>query len=122
MKRFLWVILCSFLGSGIQAQIKKDSVAVKPITLPSGFTSKIDLVYTRVNGWDGKMDLYLPPVSAAPTPLIINIHGGGWNHGDKEGQSGFGIYFKEGYAVANIEYRLVAVAPAPAAIEDTRCA
>jgi acetyl esterase/lipase len=68
------------------------------------------------------MDLYTNPVSEVPAPIVINIHGGGWNHGEKESQSGFGSFFKNGYAVANIEYRLVNVAKAPAAIEDARCA
>jgi acetyl esterase/lipase len=68
------------------------------------------------------MDLYLPPSSGKPTPVIINIHGGGWNHGTKEEQGGFTPYFKAGFAVANIEYRLTSQATAPAAIEDTRCA
>jgi acetyl esterase/lipase len=68
------------------------------------------------------MDLYLPPAQGAPTPVIINIHGGGWNHGAKEEQGGFTPYFKAGFAVANIEYRLTSQATAPAAIEDTRCA
>jgi acetyl esterase/lipase len=101
--------------------IPTDST-VKVIPVPKGFTKQIDVVYTRVNGWDGRMDLYLPPASGAPTPIIINIHGGGWNKGTKESQSGFNGFFKKGYAVANMEYRLSQQAPAPAAVEDTRCA
>jgi acetyl esterase/lipase len=57
-----------------------------------------------------------------PTAVVINIHGGGWNHGVKESQSGFSSFFKAGLAVINIEYRLTGQATAPAAIEDTRCA
>lgn len=95
---------------------------VKVIPVPKGFTKQIDVVYTRVNGWDGRMDLYLPPAGSAPTPIIINIHGGGWNKGTKESQSGFSGFFKKGYAVANVEYRLSQQAPAPAAVEDARCA
>ncbi|KAK6029932.1 hydrolase, alpha/beta domain protein [Ostertagia ostertagi] len=68
------------------------------------------------------MDLYLPPRSEAPVPVIINIHGGGWNHGTKESQTGFANFFKKGMAVANVEYRLTDAALAPAAIEDCRCA
>ena len=68
------------------------------------------------------MDIYLPPKGNEPTPLVINIHGGGWNHGVKESQTGFNTFFKIGFAVANIEYRLTGQATAPAAVEDTRCA
>jgi acetyl esterase/lipase len=99
-----------------------DSSKIKPVVVPPGFTSQLNVVYAKVNDWEGKMDLYLPASSGKPTPVIINIHGGGWNHGTKEEQGGFTPYFKAGFAVANIEYRLTSQATAPAAIEDTRCA
>jgi acetyl esterase/lipase len=99
-----------------------DSSKIKPVVVPPGFTSQLNVVYAKVNEWEGKMDLYLPASSGKPTPVIINIHGGGWNHGTKEEQGGFTPYFKAGFAVANIEYRLTSQATAPAAIEDTRCA
>jgi acetyl esterase/lipase len=40
----------------------------------------------------------------------------------KESQTGFNTFFKNGFAVANIEYRLTGQATAPAAVQDTRCA
>jgi len=94
----------------------------KSVKYPDNYKAEIDLIYTRVDGWEGRMDLYTNPVSKEPTPVVVNIHGGGWNHGSKESQTGFKYFFKEGFAVANIEYRLVDVSPAPAAIEDIRCA
>jgi len=100
----------------------QDTVTYKPVQYPDGYTAKIDVVYTSVDGWDGRMDLYLPPVDKGSSPVVINIHGGGWNHGVKESQTGFNTFFKMGYAVANIEYRLSDQAPAPAAVEDVRCA
>ncbi|PXV68747.1 acetyl esterase/lipase [Dysgonomonas alginatilytica] len=90
------------------------------VSMPENYTAKTDVVYKTVEGWEGKMDLYLPPNLGKPTPVIINIHGGGWNHGSKDQQTGFTSFFKKGMAVANIGYRLVDVAPAPAAIEDVR--
>ncbi|WP_374163729.1 alpha/beta hydrolase fold domain-containing protein [Arcticibacter sp. MXS-1] len=101
---------------------KAQDSGFKPVEYPEGYSSKLNVVYTSVNGWDGKMDLYLPSKEKGPSPVVINIHGGGWNKGSKESQTGFNTWFKKGYAVANIAYRLVQVAPAPAAIEDTRCA
>ncbi len=94
----------------------------KPVQYPEGFTSKLNVVYTKVNDWEGKMDIYLPPAKKGKSPVVINIHGGGWNHGVKESQTGFNTFFKLGYAVANIEYRLTGQATAPAAVEDARCA
>ncbi len=103
------------------AQTNADSV-YKPVNFPAGYSAQLNVVYTKVNGWEGKVDLYLPPKTNKPSAIIINIHGGGWNHGEKESQGGFTTYFKAGFAVANIEYRLTGQATAPAAIEDTRCA
>ncbi|MBK6936645.1 MAG: alpha/beta hydrolase [Chitinophagaceae bacterium] len=99
-----------------------DTTTYKPVECPEGFTAKLNVVYTTVKDWEGKMDMYLPPVKDGPSPVVINIHGGGWNHGVKESQTGFSTFFKMGYAVANIEYRLTGQATAPAAVEDTRCA
>lgn len=105
----------SIIGFAQESEIKK-------VTFPEGYESKIDEVYTRVKGWEGRLDAYYNPKSAEPTPVVLHIHGGGWNHGTKESQSGFNSYFKAGFAVVNVEYRLVQVAPAPAAIEDIRTA
>ncbi len=80
------------------------------------------MVYNEVNGWKGREDIYYNPTASKPTPVIFNIHGGGWNHGVKETQTGFNTYFKNGFAVVNVEYRLTAVATAPAAVEDVRSA
>ena len=94
----------------------------KPVEYPEGYFAQIDLVYKDRDTWEGRIDLYTNPTSEKPTPIVLNIHGGGWNHGKKESKSDFGSFFKNGYAVANVEYRLIDVAPAPAAIEDVRCA
>ena len=99
----------------------KDTIMSKAVVFPAGYIAKLDVVYTKVNGWDGRTDLYLNPNASKPTPVVINIHGGGWNKGTKESQGGFNTFFKAGFAVANMEYRLSGQAKAPAAVEDTRC-
>lgn len=119
MKRFL-TILIFLLPVYLAAQNNADST-YKPVEYPEGFTALLNVTYTKVNGWEGKVDLYLPPKKNTRTPVVINIHGGGWKNGVKESQGGFSTFFKAGFAVANIEYRLTGQATAPAAIEDTRC-
>ena len=114
-------LLASILALGLSVSAQ-DTAAFKPVEYPAGFTSQLNVVYTKVGDWEGKMDLYLPPRSARPTPVVINIHGGGWNKGSKESQTGFNTFFKAGFAVANIAYRLTGQATAPAAVEDARCA
>jgi hypothetical protein len=44
-----------------------------------------------------------------------------FKNGSKDTQGGFSAFFKAGFAVANMEYRMSGQAKAPAAIEDTRC-
>lgn len=116
------IIICCGLLLACNALTAQDTTAVKKVTYPAGFTQQLNVVYTKVNEWEGKLDLYLPPAKTGPSPIVINIHGGGWNKGNKESQTGFSGFFKRGYAVANIAYRLTGTATAPAAIEDTRCA
>lgn len=121
MKRYiLSTIVAFFLVSPAKAQ--EADTTYKPVEYPDGFSSQLNVVYTKVKDWEGKMDLYLPPKQKGPSPVVINIHGGGWNKGVKESQTGFNTFFKMGYAVANIEYRLTGQATAPAAVEDARCA
>jgi acetyl esterase/lipase len=114
---FLLIILIS-----LSITTYSQNAEYKPVKFPKDYRAQLDVIYTKVNGWNGRMDLYTIPKSEIPTPVVINIHGGGWNHGLKESQTDYGLFFKRGYAVANVEYRLVDVAPAPAAIEDVRCA
>lgn len=112
-----WLLLVS------RTLIAQDSAqTIKKVSYPAGFSEQLNVVYTKLNDWEGKLDLYLPPAKNGPSPVVINIHGGGWNKGNKESQTGFSAFFKRGYAVANIAYRLTGVATAPAAVEDTRCA
>lgn len=89
---------------------------------PANYELKHDVVYTTQGTWNGRMDVYQPRDVKKPCPLLINVHGGGWVHGRKEDESSFSEFFSRGYVIANVEYRLADVAPAPAAIQDVRSA
>lgn len=119
MKRYL---LCWLLCVASITLAAQDDTTYKPVEYPKGYTAQLDAVYATVDGWNGRMDIYNQPKANKPTPVVINIHGGGWNKGVKESQTGFNSFFKAGYAVANVEYRLTGQATAPAAVEDVRCA
>ena len=120
MKKLIGTIVSGVLSLFLQAQ--PADTTYKAVEYPNGFSSQLNVVYTKTKDWEGRMDLYLPPIEKGPSALVINIHGGGWNHGVKESQTGFNTFFKKGFAVANIEYRLTGQATAPAAVQDTRCA
>ena len=82
-----------------------------------------NVVYGVASGQELKLDVYRPRDAAAPVPVAMFIHGGGWVAGTKEGSALNALDFlKMGMAVVNVEYRLAKVAPAPAAVEDCRCA
>ncbi|MGN6418189.1 MAG: alpha/beta hydrolase fold domain-containing protein [Pseudobacter sp.] len=120
MKTFIFALALLAAAPVMAQEETKDSV--KKVQLPAGYTSQIDVVYTKGKDWEQKLDLYLPANTGKPTAVLINIHGGGWNHGTKESQTGFSTFFKMNFAVCNIEYRLTGQATAPAAVEDARCA
>ncbi len=123
MKTLISLLLLGILFSisplNAQTENPSDSVMV----LPEGCTVQSNLVYKTVGEWKGNLDLYLPADTSKPVPLVLLFHGGGWNHGKKEDvQKNALSFLKFGWAVANIEYRLLDVAAAPAALEDARCA
>jgi acetyl esterase/lipase len=67
------------------------------------------------------LDILQPNAPAlANRPGVIVIHGGGWVQGDKESMlDSFCLPFiRQGFVVANVEYRLANAAPAPAAVSD----
>lgn len=68
------------------------------------------------------LDLYLPEKpSDKPLPLLIWIHGGGWQAGSKGGCY-FTYLVGQGYAAASIEYRFSQKALFPAQIQDCKAA
>jgi len=80
--------------------------------------------YLMAGGWTGRLDLYLPRRNRpTPMPVALLFHGGGWVSGNKD-EIALDVvpYLAMGMAVANVDYRLAATAPAPAAVEDARCA
>lgn len=69
------------------------------------------------------MDVFIPKHrSTAPTPAVLWIHGGGWERGDKNGNSGAQLLVTEGFVTASLFYRLSGDSPFPADIEDCKCA
>jgi acetyl esterase/lipase len=74
----------------------------------------------------GTLDMHLDVyqvLSSKPTPVVIQLHGGGWIRGDRPTSSrSFAGFFAAGMSVVTVQYRNAIDAPAPAAIQDVRCA
>lgn len=67
------------------------------------------------------LDLYIPAEPKSARPLVIWIHGGGWQNGSKENCPALSLT-SQGFAVASINYRLSSHAPFPAQIQDCQAA
>jgi acetyl esterase/lipase len=90
---------------------------------PAGVKEHRDLAYVDNGHERHKLDIFLPEKAEGPLPLIIWVHGGGWQNGSKDGcpplRQG---YVGKGYAVASINYRLSSHAVFPSQIEDCKAA
>jgi acetyl esterase/lipase len=74
------------------------------------------------------LDLHLP-AGSGPFPVVLWIHGGGWQEGSRiewpDTIAPFGFHERliaRGYAVADVDYRLALEAPYPAQLIDVQAA
>ncbi|QDU62093.1 Carboxylesterase NlhH [Planctomycetes bacterium Pan216] len=87
---------------------------------------KQDLPYAGTENPRQRLDLLLPktPKSDKPLPVVVFIHGGGWQNGDK--RSGVArvapIVATGSYAGASVGYRLTDEASWPSQIHDCKAA
>ncbi len=89
--------------------------------IPLGFHAVRDVPYVMRGSRSQMLDIYLPKKATVPRPLMVWIHGGGWNSGDKSFPPGLGLLWR-GYVVASIDYRLSREAVFPAQIYDCKAA
>jgi acetyl esterase/lipase len=86
----------------------------------ANFDTHTDLAYAPHAS--GVLDLLVPRGATAPLPLVIWIHGGGWQSGDKSNRAQATRLLCRGYAVASINYRLSDSGIFPAQIHDVKAA
>jgi acetyl esterase/lipase len=79
-----------------------------------------DIAYVEGGHEQQRLDIYLP-TNPAPHPLIVYVHGGAWRGGSKKDMP-LGKLIAQGFAVANVDYRLSTVAPMPAQMHDIKAA
>lgn len=120
MKKMLIAALLVASSAAIGAQ---DSSLAWASRLEHEYRIVPNMTYLTASNYEAKLDLYVTRTPDVPRPTLIYIHGGGWTGGTKEGSAtGVPAYLEMGMNVVNVEYRLARVAPAPAAVEDCRCA
>ncbi|MRR32046.1 alpha/beta hydrolase, partial [bacterium] len=83
----------------------------------------LDIPYASLSPTQ-KLDIYLPDAGDGPFPVILHLHGGGFEIGDKRDIHVL-AYLKglaRGYAVASVNYRLSGEAVFPAGLQDIKTA
>ncbi|MFO0809270.1 MAG: alpha/beta hydrolase [Gemmataceae bacterium] len=116
MKRLLLGFVASVAVVTPLVAQERPKLPTKP---PDGTKIARDIKYVPDAGERQTLDLYLPAKSDKPVPLVIYIHGGGWEGGSKNGGTPF-MYLDQGYAVASVNYRLSNLGTFPAQIQDCK--
>jgi acetyl esterase/lipase len=99
---------------GIRAAYSPRWFAAAPVQMKGGKMAierevaiKPDIVFAEHDGTKLLGDLYLPKGSGK-APVLVAVHGGGWQIGDRKFSRHWGSYLaRNGYAVFAIEYRLM---------------
>jgi acetyl esterase/lipase len=110
--------------------VREDVFPRPPVSFAGGVVALPDVEYANLAGFRPLLlDLYLPPGSTGPRPLVLVIHGGGWSRGDSRTWGAIADYpatlamlTARGYVVASVNYRLSGEARFPAQIQDVKAA
>lgn len=94
-----------------------------PVDLVRGLTTDgvevIEETYATEDARELSLDLYRATQISAAQPLVIVVHGGSWNGGNKKQLPALNRHLaREGYAVAAINYRHAPKFRSPAAVDD----
>lgn len=87
--------------------------------------SELDIPYAATKNPRQTLDMFLPakPANSGPLPVVVFVHGGGWQNGDKRRGRTLMPFVESGkYAGVSIGYRLSDEATWPAQIHDCKAA
>jgi acetyl esterase/lipase len=107
------------LAACVWAQAPIDQRSTAPAVIPDFVSVESNIPYGVYK--ETMLDILRPKAaSKEKRPGVIVIHRGGWTCGAKEQRLEYAClkYVEHGFVVANVEYRLTNVAPAPAAVTD----
>ncbi|MDX1362618.1 alpha/beta hydrolase [Arenibacter latericius] len=118
MSKIPFILILSLLLS-ITTSCSKDSIETDTSSLEA--KTMLNLEYGTSS--HQKYDIYLPKNRTMDTKVLILIHGGGWNAGDKSEMDPFKDFIREQLpeiAVVNMNYRLADInnPPYPMQIND----
>ena len=123
MTRFLQLhtLLWFFAATGLlYGQTSTTSTDGRSGASVSGSLRELhDIPYVAGGHERQRLDLYLPPKAEGLKPVVVWIHGGGWEAGNKSDCPAKAMVAR-GYVVASVDYRLSQHAVFPAQIEDCK--
>ena len=113
------------------AQVRLLAVTVGAVTLLAppatathgGVIVDANVIYRTVEGEQLTADVYLPAGKGDDRPVVLVVHGGGWQRGDRGDFSREGTQLAEaGFVAVSVNYRLAPEFRYPAAVEDLQAA
>ena len=106
------------------SELQSGDLTPSPVSAPQCAAANYDLHTDIPYGTGGEhlLDLLVPRDATTPLPVVVWIHGGGWQSGDKQNREQAERLVCRGYAVASINYRLSSTAIFPAQIHDVKAA
>ncbi|HEX3314378.1 MAG TPA: alpha/beta hydrolase [Gemmataceae bacterium] len=91
--------------------------------LPTKPSLERGVAFGTGGGMPLKLDLCRPVKGTKPYPVVVCIHGGAWETGDRTAHYGtIQNLARAGYFAVSVDYRLAPKYPWPAQIEDVKCA
>lgn len=122
LRRIVLGLFSVFLSSGVFGQTPSPLLRWTTI---AGYEFPVysNIVYQEAGTVKLRLDVITAGAPLTFRPTLIYFHGGGWVEGAKESALLYMLpYLARGINTVNVEYRLASQSPAPAAVEDCRCA
>jgi acetyl esterase/lipase len=115
----------SVLQSGglLKAWREKRQATKELETVSANVITKLDVPYLNDNDPLHKLDIYSPSKKDKPLAVLVHIHGGGWEIGDKKMMKNTGMFYaSKGILFITPNYRLSPKVKHPAHVEDCAAA
>jgi pectinesterase len=115
----LGLAFCSVLLAGCSSpspSTKAMATGPSPLASPTKVHAYLNLAYDRLP--ESRLHLFVPD-GTSRAPLVVLIHGGGWNGGTLDQYDAHCVRLaSEGLAAATIEYRFLDQVPMPEIVAD----
>jgi len=116
------MVRCSLVIVAVVALCPTLQAAQPP--LPEGFKAVRDVSYAANDNPRQQLNLYVPSEKpSVALPIVVYIHGGGWEGGSKDAAEVLGPFLRGGrFAAASVGYRLTNESHWPDQIHDCKAA